>query len=690
MGPFLEILAFNGKGIIAAKAPMAREDRRSGRFRIARIGSQLLVFGLAAQIVLFLPSTARAVVSCPISYGSADSAKPNKIYLYFPTADDSSFPNYATGTSPARAFDAADLPAYTGTTAQLRGAVSDVVIDDYCEFNVQVIATTASPPTTAARRVIVAVGTDDGPGNDPTTSTACDGGPCVLFGQADDVDTGDATDVNFARVWAGSYQTRAGDAGEGLAGVNSTLARWAASIGGTTAHEAGHTYGLSHSSGLIVNTGEDALTRHLMASGSNFTDEQRAGYVRHMSDTNFSTLAANVGLSIQTMHNWDFTNPNGSAATGLRIDVLSPNSTLTLSWAYTGSSSPWTTPTVSGPSGTQVFKGTTYNRFQVTWNAGQSWSGGSSGNVPAGAQFHIGATFSGVDFNQPDPVILTKVSLLDSGGSALPLSPRMIGYDAGTLDSSDGSFDVTLFNPDPDAGDLLVRNVTVTELPRILSIDSMVRGAPLKTWQGEEIQPWKATREVAPEGAECKESEEEQSPAEVRASIRRLGCVTTIEDSVDVTVARLSQGRHVLVRVNPTTCTPPADSTRATDVNECESAGYNVDLFPSTTILITADVVQPNVRHWDASQGRFVIGPVTSELFYQVGGVHPDLNENKIDDAIDIASGTSMDKDANGVVDDAVAGGLGSWWWVLLLLILILLLLLAFIMFLRQARGQSP
>src|SRR5207237_8358086 len=124
--------------------------------------------------------------SCPISYGSADDAKPHKLYLYFPTADDSTYPEFG-GTSPLHRFDAAELPSYTGTTADLRDGVTNVVIDTYCEFNVQVRKTTTAPPATFARRNTVAIGTDAN-------------GPCggETGGLAQAVDVGDPTIADFA------------------------------------------------------------------------------------------------------------------------------------------------------------------------------------------------------------------------------------------------------------------------------------------------------------------------------------------------------------------------------------------------------------------------------------------------------------------------------------------------------------
>jgi hypothetical protein len=60
-------------------------------------------------IALALPSGAGAAAECPISYGAADDAKPNKVYTYYPTVADATFPEFgAVGggpTSPAVPFD---------------------------------------------------------------------------------------------------------------------------------------------------------------------------------------------------------------------------------------------------------------------------------------------------------------------------------------------------------------------------------------------------------------------------------------------------------------------------------------------------------------------------------------------------------------------------------------------------------
>ena len=146
-------------------------------------------------IALAVPASASAAATCPISDGASDDAKPNKLYLYFPLAADATFPEFGGAgfeTSPLDPFDISLLPSYTGTVNQLRNAVTDVVVDDYCEFNVQVLPTTTAPPATFDDREIVGIGTDD-------NSTG-------RWGRSNLVDTGDATPVNYARVWAGRYQ----------------------------------------------------------------------------------------------------------------------------------------------------------------------------------------------------------------------------------------------------------------------------------------------------------------------------------------------------------------------------------------------------------------------------------------------------------------------------------------------------
>ncbi len=565
---------------------------------------------LAAAAAVLAASAAYAAPTCPLSYGSTDSAKSNKFYLYFPTADDATFPAYTANASPARAFDVAGLDPGIGTTAALRDRIYDVVADDYCEFNVQVLQTTTNPATLAmppARRVTLAVGSDD-PG----------GG----WGQAQEVDIGDTINIDFARVWAGRYVTCEGgnlmggcSATGALTGANSTLDRWAQAIGGTAAHEGGHTYGLSHSDddpntgvcgelGPAPTPGEDAFNRHMMPKGCNLTGEDRAGYRRHVSNRTYGLLATNVGLSIQTMHNWDLMNPNAATATSLAIDFLSALPAVTISWSYTGSLSPWHNPTVTGPSGTAVFKGTTYNRYRITWSSGNpSWGGGMPGVLPGGAAFHIGATFTGVDFNAPDPIIIQNVTLFDAMSTALALHPRLPIYDAGTVDAADGTFAVNFFNP--PGGALILQEAVVLHLPRPAAIESMVGSGRPVTFDKLPIRPWTVRK--------CERGQS-------RESIRCV--IGNVSDKPYVRVA------HRVGEKNVYDCSRgvpkgdrPRDTAALDDYEGPICAGTNRDPFPSTTVYIIAKFIDPKAKHYDWKTKEEVVGPVESRVYYQFAGI---------------------------------------------------------------------
>jgi hypothetical protein len=373
--------------------------------------------------------------------------------------------------------------------------------------------------------------------------------------------------------------------------------------------------------------GEDAFTRHLMPAGSDVSQEQRAGYRRHFSDTEFSTLASNIGLSIQTMHNWDLVNPNSTAGQKFRLTFLSTQPPMLMSWAYGGSKSPWINPAVSASLGTQVFKGTTYNRYRITWSTGHAWSGGAAGQVPAGGEFHVGATFSGVDFNQPDPIIITNSELLDGSNNPLPLKPRLPGYDAGTIDTDDGGFAMAFTAVDPHP--MRIRNVVIRELPRVLSIDSMVPGGRMRDPFGEPFRPWRyGTRFALQKG---------------RTLTRKRG-------TVKVELAQLGQIRHILGAVGR-----GCDSSDApgglSDSSSC-GPGFNVDLFPSTTMFVTAEAVTPDAKTWNRRRKRFVRRDLVSRIFYQFGGRRIDLNKNGVDDAVEIAFFKAPDRNGDGVLDE--------------------------------------
>ena len=210
-----------------------------------------------------------------------------------------------------------------------------------------------------------------------------------------------------------------------LTGANSTLDHWAQAIGGTAAHEAGHTYGLApHRRQPAVRLrgsrpgsapGEDSFKRHLMPAGCNLDGQDRTTYRRHFSDRTFGLLATNVGLSIQTMHNWDLVNPNAAAAHSLTIDFLSPQPTVSIDWTWNGPQQPVDRSRRQRPAGHRDLAGADLQQAtRITWSTPNPAWGGTPGVLPGGAQFHVGATFTGVDFNQPDPIIIQNITLFDA------------------------------------------------------------------------------------------------------------------------------------------------------------------------------------------------------------------------------------------------------------------------------------
>lgn len=555
---------------------------------------QTLVW-MGSMLLVALASTAQAAPNCYRYGGAWENSIPNKLYLYFPTAADATFPNYpqscGTPVSPAQPFNVSDLDPGIGTTAQLRNGVFDVVTDAYCEFNVQVKQTTSNPDSFFSpdpRRNVVAVGSDSG---------GCFG---VAQSYAGQIDLGDTHPADHARVWGGSYPTGCGPSETALEGASSTLARWSNAIGSTSAHEAGHNYGLQHGDDSFIHTGEDNRFHHIMPSATlagespPVPDCTFRATPRHFSDATFSILAHNIGLVSQTMGNWDFVNPNPGSASQLRMEVLSTASTLTLTYWWNGLWSPWSAPTVSGSLGTTVFQGTTYHIFHVTWNTGKAWearnipgTAQTPGLVPSGTVFHIGAEFNGTHYYDPDPYIIHEVVLLDGGGSPLPLQPRMAGYDNGALDMTSGDFIMQFYS---FASPLILKDLTIHELPRKITLDSMQFGMEMKTWDGQPVVPWRSTK---------------------------LGDFQVTKDGLRLPVRNLFKDGHNVFIVHGRE-NPQDASVSGAEENPDAPGSISVDLFPSTTVYVTATVVDPSTHYKDLKTGEDKVAE--SLLFYQFAG----------------------------------------------------------------------
>ncbi|WP_394537874.1 hypothetical protein PRJ39_18050 [Lysobacter enzymogenes] len=538
--------------------------------------------------------------------------KGNNLYLMFanaatPYLEFGQLPN--SPTSPAQPFALSGIPSYAGTAADLQTAVTSVVEMDFCEFNVKVHATNAFPPTALSRRNIVAV---------TTQNAFLDG----LLSKPQRLDTGDLYQVDYSYVYGGTFQSWLGGSGGALNGINSTLTRWANALGGSAALAAANNYGVSNST--TVRPGEDSAARHIMSTGSAVTPENRVGYRRHFSDTSFSVLASNVGLSFKTMWNWDLVNPNAQTAHALEMTVLYPSATPPVIGWYYGQSpaechSPWKTPTVTGPTGpAQAFHDGIYYPYTVRWDTPNPYWGngpcagatGAPGQAIGGAYYHIGATFTDINPNTTvvNALVVKDIRLYGATNNLLSLKPRLHGLDAGTFDPF-GSFRLSVFNL-ADAATVL-RNVELRELPRVVGLNEMVVGGRIADANGEEFQPWN-TRTL------------------VREAKFDVG------QSMAIPVAKVGQQRHVSEVITAEDCQRQRAGDAIGDPAPVPcTPRVNVDLFPSTTLYLTADTVEPNATFWDAKQRKYVTGPLSTRTYYQVTGRRLDQNRNGVDDFVD-------------------------------------------------------
>ncbi|MDJ0730526.1 MAG: M66 family metalloprotease [Crocosphaera sp.] len=574
-----------------------------------------VAIGITATGIIFSPAVNAAVVNCQANRPDAS----NVLYLYYPTANDGNFPEFGTtsiNTSPLAPFDVTNLDPNIGTTSQLRSAITERVRVDYCEFNVRTLETTSSNGTTNPTPSdpswqVVGIGSDDAG---------------TLFGIAEAVDIGNNNTADFGRVWAGTFDALYGGEGGALNGVNSTIERWSNAIAGTVSHEAGHNYGLRHGDSA-PRPSEDPQNNHLLATGSTGLTGQDRTQDRHFSDTSFEILGANIGLFEQTLSNWDFVNPNNVTADGFQITVLVLPSDGTPSKAsvYTGGLSPWSDVNISAD-GSESFNGITYNRFKIDFISPQSWNNGPDGEIPAGEEFHVGVGLT--------TEYLVRDTLLTSGGAPLQLNPRVVNYTTGgSFDPDTGDFHVTFSNPEPEEGELILSDFLIRYIPRTVDINEMISGGTLLGIDGLSIDPW-GVRQTDQD-------------------------IFQVVDTIDVIMGNSAEGRAVNFLVEaPPECErgiilpPPVPDSAIGEVEYC-SEGQFLGLFPSTRIYFEATVTDPDAQYFDPDLQMFVNGPLQSQIFVQLSGVKPDINDNDIDDAIDIANGECEDTNQNGLCDEA-------------------------------------
>jgi hypothetical protein len=233
--------------------------------------------------------------------------------------------------------------------------------------------------------------------------------------------------------------------------------------------------------------------------------------------------------------------------------------------------------------------------------------------LAGGAVFHIGVAFTGVDFNAPDPIIIQDVTLFGAASAALALHPRLPSYDAGTLDASSGDFTLQ-FNAPPGDPQLRLENASIFQLPRMATIDSMVgEGHPFAR-DRQPIRPWMASVCSA-------------QPLGERAATCLLA---NLNDVPHVSVVHhVGEPGVIDCRHNAVTGNAAAkDSLNWPDYEGPVCAGEQFDPFPSAVVYVIATFVDPNAKHYDLVNKAYVVGPVTSKVYYQFAGVRKVKDRN--------------------------------------------------------------
>jgi hypothetical protein len=112
------------EGSVDARSAHADDGRREHEAAPPRFGPvPAILAGLLISLSI-VSSPRAAVVDCQANRPGAGSV----LYLYFPTATDSDFPDdpggWGVSTSPLEPFDISDLDPGVGTTAELRNAIT--------------------------------------------------------------------------------------------------------------------------------------------------------------------------------------------------------------------------------------------------------------------------------------------------------------------------------------------------------------------------------------------------------------------------------------------------------------------------------------------------------------------------------------------------------------------------------------
>ena len=546
----------------------------------------------------------------------------DEILLYFPTATDASFPNWAahppaiwgsTGvTSPAEPFDVDQLVPGTSEPAMI-DEIASQVREDFAEFSVEVNVTRAPyvAPMLDERRRTVAIGSDRRVVWNPAGNRfkICVGQAASFLGNG------------LVRIWADSLDPAFSVLGNTLCSPPSfSFVDFANAIGSYVSHEVGHTYLLDHCDARS-RPGEAPETSHLMSDFGSDTCSIGSptvslpcstlrGTNRHFGDTAYSALASSIGLRVNSLHAWDLENPNPEAACEFHVDVSTPSSSLTVLWNDLGALAPWGAPSVTslGMSGGEY-------RYRITWDAPKPWSGGADGVVPSGGTFHVGLAIAETRVSVRGTLLRGTIG---ASKVDLALSPRVPLYDSPVLTASMPClFEFNWVNPSPMP--LELHDVRVAFIPRLLDIESM---------NAEEIATPRSRSGLSIEPFRVEQAEPIVLPA---------------KSSSRLVIASLTDERDVDLPADPPD--PDVDPDAPLSVSGFRPRRI-LSLFPSTVVYVTARVVDT------VGDGVVRRAHTSSRIYHAFTGFVPDCDCSGVDDAVEIASGALTDADGNGMPDE--------------------------------------
>jgi len=138
------------------------------------------------------------------------------------------------------------------------------------------------------------------------------------------------------------------------------------------------------------------------------------------------------------------------------------------------------------------------------------------------------------------------------------------------------------------------------------SIDSMIGAGAPRTWDGDAITPWSSTT--------C-------APQTLDKTLRCFIAKTSAKPHVQSRHALGQKGVVDCSQGLPPTGAPSGDRLTAPDDEGPVCAGIVRDPFPATTVYAVATFVDPAAKHWDRKKRAYVVGPVTTKVFYQFAGI---------------------------------------------------------------------